>query len=287
MPAGRGVRRRSRAPAGSSAATWSPTAPRSRRRVHVRDASFVNLQALRPMARGAYLADLIVMIGEPRQGHGRGRPVTADEVRPTWSRSATSSPTSRSLMLPALKHAQTEKGWLAPEDVDAVAEALDLTPAYVESIGIFYDRLYLRPIGTARDLGLRDLSCMLRGSDGLPFEHLCDRAGVGHHGGTSEDGAFTLQEAQCLGACDRAPCVQVDAEETVGPFTLEAADACSTTTNPAFSSTNVKPRRSSASSSPMTTFMRTLPRLTVADRAPDHFVPARPDQCRPPCSGAE
>jgi NADH-quinone oxidoreductase subunit D len=33
------------------------------RRVHVRDPSFVNLQALRPMARGSYLADLITMIG--------------------------------------------------------------------------------------------------------------------------------------------------------------------------------------------------------------------------------
>jgi NADH-quinone oxidoreductase subunit D len=32
-------------------------------RVHMRDASFVNLQALRPMAKNAYLADLIVMIG--------------------------------------------------------------------------------------------------------------------------------------------------------------------------------------------------------------------------------
>ncbi len=32
-------------------------------RVHMRDPSFVNLQALRPMARNAYLADMIVMIG--------------------------------------------------------------------------------------------------------------------------------------------------------------------------------------------------------------------------------
>lgn len=32
-------------------------------RVHMRDPSFVNLQALRPMARGQYLADLIAMIG--------------------------------------------------------------------------------------------------------------------------------------------------------------------------------------------------------------------------------
>jgi NADH-quinone oxidoreductase subunit D len=32
-------------------------------RCHIRDPSFVNLQALRPMARGGYLADLITMIG--------------------------------------------------------------------------------------------------------------------------------------------------------------------------------------------------------------------------------
>jgi NADH-quinone oxidoreductase subunit D len=32
-------------------------------RCHMRDPSFVNLQALRPMAKGAYLADLITMIG--------------------------------------------------------------------------------------------------------------------------------------------------------------------------------------------------------------------------------
>ena len=68
------------------------------------------------------------------------------------------------------------------------------------------------------------LSCMLRGSDEL-LEHLCDRLGLEGHGGTTADGAFTVQEAQCLGACDRAPCLQVDAEEQFGPVTLEAADA--------------------------------------------------------------
>ena len=44
-----------------------------------------------------------------------------------------------------------------------------------------------------------------------------------HHGGTTADGAITVQEAQCLGACDRAPCIQVDAENMVGPLTPDAA----------------------------------------------------------------
>jgi NADH-quinone oxidoreductase subunit E len=94
----------------------------------------------------------------------------------------------------------------------------------VESVASFYDRLYLTPVGTRVVSVCITLSCMLRGSDEL-LEHMCDREGLPHHGGTSEDGAITIQEAQCLGYCDRAPCVQVDAEETQGPLSLEDADA--------------------------------------------------------------
>ncbi|MGE0026138.1 MAG: NAD(P)H-dependent oxidoreductase subunit E [Thermoleophilia bacterium] len=131
---------------------------------------------------------------------------------------------ARSLILPALKFAQTEKGHLTPEDIAAVGEATGFSAAYVESVASFYDRLYLKPVGTRVVSVCITLSCMLRGSDEL-LEHMCDREGLPHHGGTSEDGAITIQEAQCLGYCDRAPCVQVDAEETQGPLSLDDADA--------------------------------------------------------------
>lgn len=130
----------------------------------------------------------------------------------------------KSMILPALKFAQTEKGHLTREDLEAVAEATGYSPAYVESVASFYDRLYLTPTGTRVVSVCVTLSCMLRGSDEL-LEHLCDREGVAHHGGTSEDGAITIQEAQCLGYCDRAPCVQVDAEETRGPMSLADGEA--------------------------------------------------------------
>lgn len=130
----------------------------------------------------------------------------------------------KSLILPALKYAQTEKGHLTREDLEAVAEATGYSAAYVESVASFYDRIYLRPTGTRVVSVCVTLSCMLRGSDEL-LEHLCDREGLPHHGGTSDDGAITIQEAQCLGYCDRAPCLQVDAEETRGPMTPPDADA--------------------------------------------------------------
>jgi NADH-quinone oxidoreductase subunit E len=150
--------------------------------------------------------------------------VTASEIRAHIEPMRHEFADGRSLILPALKFAQTEKGHLTREDLAAVAEATDLSPAYVESVASFYDRLYLHPTGARIVSVCVTLSCMLRGSDEL-LEHIRRREGLPEGGGTSEDGALTVQEAQCLGYCDRAPCLQVDAEETRGPMTLEAAGA--------------------------------------------------------------
>jgi NADH-quinone oxidoreductase subunit E len=150
--------------------------------------------------------------------------VTAAEIRTYLDPIRGEFAEERSLILPALKYAQTEKGHLTRDDIAAVAEATNLSPAYVEAVASFYDRLYLTPVGRRVVSVCVTLSCMLRGSDEL-LEHLCRAEGLGHDGGTSADGLITVQEAQCLGYCDRAPCVQVDAEETRGPLSLADADA--------------------------------------------------------------
>lgn len=128
----------------------------------------------------------------------------------------------RSLVLPALKFAQGDAGWLSPESMAAVAEATGFSAAYVESVATFYDRLYTEPVGSRVVSVCVTLSCMLRGSDEL-FDHLADRLGT-DGAGTTDDGMFTLQTVQCLGACDRGPCLQVDAGEQMGPLTCEDAD---------------------------------------------------------------
>ena len=151
--------------------------------------------------------------------------MTADEIRAHIDPIRHEYAEGRSLILPALKFAQTEKGHLTREDLAAVSEATGFSPAYVESVASFYDRLYLEPVGERVVSVCITLSCMLRGSDEI-LEHLCEREGLSsHHGGTSEDGAVTIQPVQCLGYCDRAPCIQVDAEETQGPLTIADADA--------------------------------------------------------------
>lgn len=127
----------------------------------------------------------------------------------------------RSLILPALKHVQEETGWLPPEAMATVAEATGFSQAYIESIATFYDRLYVEPVGRRVINVCVTLSCMLRGSDEI-FGHIADYLGLDGEG-TTDDGMFTLHKVQCIGACDRAPCLQVDAGEQIGP--LEPADA--------------------------------------------------------------
>lgn len=148
--------------------------------------------------------------------------MTADQVRAHIDPIRHEFADPRSLVLPALKYAQTEKGHLTEADLDAVADATGFSPAYVESVATFYDRLYLQPVGRRVVSVCVTLSCMLRGSDEVQ-EALCAHLGLDPHGGTTDDGAVTVQEAQCLGACDRAPCLQVDAENSTGPLTPDSA----------------------------------------------------------------
>jgi NADH-quinone oxidoreductase subunit E len=61
-----------------------------------------------------------------------------------------------------------------------------------------------------------DLPCALRGSEQF-LDHACKKLGVDKHqvehgGATTADGAFTLESVVCLGACDKAPMMQIDLE---------------------------------------------------------------------------
>src|SRR5581483_1432867 len=80
-----------------------------------------------------------------RHRHGRVRPLMAlaDEIRAV----ADQYPQRRSAVMPALRLAQEQYGWLPPEAFREVADALELTPAYCKSIASFYDMFRLVPVG--------------------------------------------------------------------------------------------------------------------------------------------
>jgi NADH-quinone oxidoreductase subunit E len=118
-------------------------------------------------------------------------------------------PDPKSAVLPALRLAQEEHGgWLPPDALREVADALELTPAYCVSIASFYDQFRLEPVGRTVVEVCTNVSCALSGAQQVveAFEReLGIRAGT-----TSEDGACTLGTVECLGGCGWATVVAID-----------------------------------------------------------------------------
>jgi NADH-quinone oxidoreductase subunit E len=111
-------------------------------------------------------------------------------------------------VLPALRLAQEQFGWLPPEAFEEVADALDLTPAYCQAVASFYDMYHLMPAGRHLVEVCTNLSCALVGAQRV-VEAFESELGVGA-GETTEDGAVTFRAVECLGGCGYAPVVSVD-----------------------------------------------------------------------------
>ena len=119
-------------------------------------------------------------------------------------------PSKQALTLPALHIAQEEARCVTREAVREIAEILELSPAQVHDTlsfyGFFKDEEH--PLGDSRIWVCRSLACMLRGGDELLAE-VCERLHVSP-GQTTADGKATIELAECLGACDGAPCILVN-----------------------------------------------------------------------------
>jgi NADH-quinone oxidoreductase subunit E len=129
-------------------------------------------------------------------------------------------PDPRSAVLPALRAAQEEHGWLSPEAMLQVAAVMQVTPAYLESIASFYDMLELHPAGRHSIYVCTNLSCQLRGARDL-LAAMSEATGS-EPNQVSPDGLFYVRPFECLGACDIAPMASI-AGHYRGP--LDAEDA--------------------------------------------------------------
>lgn len=119
-------------------------------------------------------------------------------------------PTKQAALLPVLWLCQERWGWISPGVMRAVAERLELAPAFVEGVVTFYTMYQTAPPGKYLLQVCTTLSCQLCGASGL-VEHLKEKLGI-DFGQTTEDGRFTLIGVQCLGACGEAPVIQVNSD---------------------------------------------------------------------------
>jgi NADH-quinone oxidoreductase subunit E len=118
-------------------------------------------------------------------------------------------PEIRSAVMPALDIAQEELGHLTEEAMTEVAHLLKLDPGYVVGVATFYTLFRLEPIGRHHFAVCTNLSCALRGAVEI-CDHVKRQIGVSEFNEVTADGLFSVEEVECLGACEFAPMMRYD-----------------------------------------------------------------------------
>src|SRR5947209_2104887 len=123
-------------------------------------------------------------------------------------------PHAHSAILPLAHLAQDQDGWLSPEAMEEIAELCGTTPADVQGVTSFYTMYKRRPCGRFLVSVCTNVTCLVVGGPEV-FERLDERYAL--------DDDVTVEEVECLAACDLAPVVQVNYEYH-GPLSPEAAE---------------------------------------------------------------
>ena len=112
-------------------------------------------------------------------------------------------PHRKSAVLPLLHLAQDQDGYVTPEAMEEIADLLDLTPALVLGTCSFYTMFKREPVGKLLVSVCTNVSCLVNGGPDL-LDHLQRRY--------AEDDDVTVEEVECIAACDLAPVLQVNYE---------------------------------------------------------------------------
>ena len=120
-------------------------------------------------------------------------------------------PSKQAVTLPALHIVNERLRHVPLQAVVEIAEILELHPSQVQDTLSFYGYFkQAAPAGRTRVWVCRSISCALRGGEEL-LDHLCHKLHV-KPGETTPDGRVTVEYAECLGACEHAPCMLADLE---------------------------------------------------------------------------
>jgi NADH-quinone oxidoreductase subunit E len=114
----------------------------------------------------------------------------------------------RSAIVPMLIYAQDETGAITQELVEEVAKRCKVPFIQVDEVVGYYSMLHRKPQGRYHVQVCTNISCLLLGGEEL-YERAKKKLGIGHKE-TTEDGQFSLEEVECIGACSWAPAVQIN-----------------------------------------------------------------------------
>ena len=109
----------------------------------------------------------------------------------------------QSAIMASLAIAQEEKGWLATDIIEDVANYIGVPPIAVQEVATFYNMFDVKPVGKNKIAVCTNLPCALRDGE-RAGDYLKRKLGVDYRE-TTADGQFTLVEGECMGACGDSP----------------------------------------------------------------------------------
>ena len=133
--------------------------------------------------------------------------IVSEQLDKFFTEKMTEYPTERSFLVPMLLYTQDEVGYLSDEAIAYVAQKVNLSELEIRNVISYYSMLTTKPKGKITVGICRNICCMLRGADEI-IAHTRQKLRVGHKG-TTDDGVFTFEEVECIGACSWGPAMQV------------------------------------------------------------------------------
>ncbi len=113
-----------------------------------------------------------------------------------------------SAIIPLLWRAQEQEGWLTRPAIEKIADMLGLAYMRALEVASFYFMFQLQPVGSVANIQIcGTTSCMICGAEDLMA--VCKDKIASKPHTLSEDGKFTWEEVECLGACANAPMAQI------------------------------------------------------------------------------
>ena len=129
----------------------------------------------------------------------------------------------QSAVMACLAIVQQEQGHISSESEQAVANYLGMDAITVHEVTTFYNMYNQNPVGKFKLSVCTNLSCRLGGAEHA-LQVLEEKIGA-KIGGTSDDGLFTLERCECVGACADAPVLLVNDRHMCSHMTDERLHA--------------------------------------------------------------
>lgn len=131
-------------------------------------------------------------------------------------------PERRSALLPVLWLVQEQEGWISQDAMKEVADAIGCTAAEVYEVVSFYTMYQQKPTGRHHIGFCHTLSCAICGAFEA-IDYIREKYNFPEHSSISEDGRFSIEELECIGACAIAPAMLVG-ENLYGNLTPDRID---------------------------------------------------------------